>query len=155
MKTIYLDKEEVRNYVKEIKKGVFQLLEYESNAKPLKKAKEENKDIRKQTRAIVRFGISYANMQVNKEKVVGSMLYGEYLEGDENYIVTYGEKEYLVAYYEKILETKYFMNGEEVTKDYLIENGYISNSKPTPNEAHRIQPMLNHILTIGKLTTNE
>lgn len=148
-----LPSEVVENAVKTLRKGTYQHLGYISYPTTLKRAKQENAEIRKQTLAIVRFGIEYKNMAVNEGKETGSMLYGKYEKGDYTYIVTREDgKKQLVAYISKVKESVYYFNGEVVTIDWLIENKYISAPKPYNNPTHRIQPMTTNIFKIGKLS---
>lgn len=155
MKTNFLDKEIVKQEVKSLVKGAYYRLGYESNAHPLKRAKEENAVITKQTIVIARFGIEFQNMAVNKDRQTGSMLNGaHYEEGDYTYIVTQQNgNQQLVAYVNKVIESKYYMNGIEVPKQWLQENKYISSSvRPQKeNDSFRIQPSIEKIFELGKL----
>lgn len=153
LKTNFIESNVVVEMVKDLKKGAYYRLGYESNAKPLKRAKNENADIRKQTIVVARFGIEYQNIAINKDRQTGPMLNGAYYaENDYTYIVTQqnGNKQ-LVAYVNQILETKYYFNGVEVEKQWLIDNEYISSAKPKPNDnpTHRIQPSIEKIFELG------
>lgn len=146
-----LPSEVVEKALKEARKGTFQHLGYISYPTTLKRAKQENVIIRKQTRVIARFGIEYQAMKCNKNKECGSMLWGKYEKGDYNYIVTNGENRHLVAYVSKVIESVYFIGDNEVKKEWLIENKYISDAKSSENPSHRIQPKTTNIFEIGKL----
>ena len=78
----------------------------------------------------------------------------KYEEGDYTYIVTQanGNKQ-LVAYVNKIIESKYYFNGVEVDKQWLIDNKYISNPtyNPNGNPTHRIQPSIDKIFELAKV----
>lgn len=153
MKTNFLNKDIVKQEVKNLIKGAYYRLGYETNPTPLKRAKSENAEIKKQTIVIARFGIEYANMAVNKDRETGGLPNGATYE-NEYYPYIVNQKngnQQLVAYVNKVVETKYFLNGEEIDKQWLQDNGYISNAVRKPNDTHRIQPDINHIFELGKV----
>ncbi len=155
LKDKFLEVNVVENKVKELKKGAYYRLGYESNAHPLKRAKAENAVIRKQTIVVARFGIEYQNMAINKDRQTGAMLNGAYYaDNDYTYIVSQqnGNRQ-LVAYVNQVIESKYYFNGVEIDKQYLIDNKYISNPTPKPNgnPSHRIQPSIDKIFELAQI----
>ena len=146
--------------LKNLKPGSFQHITYISDAKVLKRCELENVKIEKITDTTARFGIEFANMKINDGKKVGSMLYGKYMKDLEKYILKY-EKDGDVRYYlrgyivnDKNTIVKYLMNGVETSVEWLVENNYLSKSalKIEHNESGLIQPKLNNIISIGKLS---
>ena len=133
--------------IKTIKKGTFISIEYKTIKKPLAKHKESI--IEKHSIGTYRLGIEYANMAANKDKETGPLPYGSFKLDFKDYIIEYGDKKYLRVYTSVKHKTisKWFLNGVETTKEYLIENGYISNSKSKPTECFNIN--IDNIIRIG------
>lgn len=154
MKTNFINKDIVKEEVKKLKKGAYYRIGYETNGQQLVRAKNEGAVIRKQTIAVVRFGIEYQNMAPNKDRQTGAMLNGaHYEEGDYTYIVTQKNgNQQLVAYVNKVVETKYYFNGVEVEKQWLQDNKYISNSKPhIDNGINRINIPVERIFEMAQI----
>ena len=118
---------ELKEKLQTIKKGVFVKMQWKSNPKPYAKYKEHS--IEKYSKGVVRLGIKYANLKDKKGKNIQPMLYGEYIENFDNYIIEYKGKYYLRVYVSKKHKTliQYLLNGIETTKEYLVNNGIIPN----------------------------
>lgn len=141
---------EIINIVKSIKKGTFVRMVWQSKPTILKaKTIHKGIEVRKETIGVVRFGIEYSNMQANQNKVVGAMTWGSWEDGNENYIITHTNgKKYLRVYTTTIKPiVKYFLNGVETTKQFLIDNGIISSSDSNHTECFSIA--LENVLSIG------
>lgn len=140
-----MELKEVQSLVASHKKAVFTKVSYFSLVKPL--AKHKTDIIVKYTNAVVRFGVQYSNMAVNKDKVTGDLPYGHWFDID-NYIIEHNGKYQLrMSVYEGYhKETSYTLNGEEVSEEYLLGNGYMSQPKP-----HNIvfNVPIEHITQIG------
>ena len=138
-----------------IKKGTFVTIAFKSYPKPL--SAHKNDVIEKFTCGVYRIGISYINMKINEDKVVTNLPYGQYDPDYQNYIITHtnksGEyKEFLRIYttqnHKHNPKTFYKLNGEIVTKEFLIENGYISASKSNPTSVFNVE--IKNLISIGK-----
>ena len=118
---------ELKEKLQTIKKGAFVKMQWKSNPKPYAKYKEYS--IEKYSKGVVRLGIKYANLKDKKGKNIQPMLYGEYVENFDNYIIEYKRKYYLRVYVSKKHKTliQYLLNGIETTKEYLVNNGIIPN----------------------------
>lgn len=89
-------------------------------------------EIVKITEGIYRIGINYYNIKENKNKEIKPMLWGENVEGYENYLIQYKNNLYLKVYTTKHKsKSVYFLNGEPIEKSKLIEMGLIKPSNPT------------------------
>lgn len=143
--------QELINKLQNVKKGAFVKISYKSQPKLLKAHKEEQ--VEKVTNGVYRLGISYANMKINKNKITGSLPFGEWVGGLENYIITHtnknGEtKTYLRVYTTKHhAKVKWVLNGQETTKQHLLDNGYFNENKSTHTELF-IVPIEN-VISIG------
>ena len=123
--------DELMNKLSKVKKGAFIHIEYKSNPKPL--AAHKGDVIQKVSSGAYRLGIKYANLKVNQNKVIVPMVWGEWYSKDfQNYIITHTNKQGETKQYLRIYTTpgqksvtKWFLNGVECTKRWLVENGYI------------------------------
>ena len=140
-----MTKELVLQAIENNKKGAFINVEYETTKKPL--AKHKDSIIKKHSKGVYRLGIDYKNMAVNKDKQTGPMLYGAF--EIKNYLIEYNGKYYLRVYvsHNHKTESQWTLNGEKVSKQYLIDNGYISNTKSQPVECFNIS--IENIIKIG------
>lgn len=107
-------------------------------------------EITKSTSGTVRLGVSYANMQRNVDKEIGPLPFGQWVENYENLIIENKGKYYLRVYTtENPYHTKvaYTMNGENYTKQDLIDMGALKPSKPNENGLFNIN--IDSIVSIG------
>lgn len=128
-----MTKEELIQKIKTIRKGTFINIEYKSFPKPL--AAHKDAVIEKITKGVYRLGITYANMKINENKVTGPLPFGEWQPNYENYIITHTNKngdykEWLRIYTSNHhhSHTTWMLNGQEVNKQWLLDNGYIGKS---------------------------
>ena len=121
--------EQVLKAIENIKKGAFIKCEFQTTKKPYKAYKGAL--VEKNTIGIYRFGIGYYNIEHNKDKERIKSTKGNFETGLENYLFKTIDKEGQEHYCLRVYTTnhkpqvKYFMNGEETTKDYLKENKII------------------------------
>ena len=116
---------ELLEKISKVRKGTFIKIEYKSVKKPL--AAFKGSTIEKYSKGVYRLGITYANMKENQNKVTGALPFGKWEPNLENYIVDYNGKKYLRVYVDSKHKTtsKWFLNGVETTKDYLVDNRII------------------------------
>ena len=133
------------NTILNIKKGAFTKINYFS---------DKGNGVIKTTKCVVRLGINYGNIKHNKNKVVGSLPWGQWVNGLEGYVIEHtnkkGEyKQYLRLYTSAIksMDIQYTLNGVATTKEELINNGLLKD-KPSNIEDCFNVPM-DHIISIG------
>lgn len=140
--------QELQNKISMIKKGTF--VKFEIETEPKKKAAFKNDTIKKYTKMVARFGISYGNMATHKDKIVGSLPYGEWVKGYEGYIIeTNGN--YQLRFYTsavKSRETIYTFNGKPTTKEWLDQNNVLQKSSSNPNN-DTFNVKIENIISIG------
>lgn len=143
---------DVKNKIAEIKKGTFLHIEY---------MKEEQKGehlLVKESSGVYRIGINYANLKTQKNKVTGPLAWGEWVKCYENYLLSHtkkGETEenfYLRIYTTDSVKTvsRYFLDGVERTKQWLIDNGFIKVKK-----SERLDCFCVNVKNITKIGTAE
>lgn len=119
--------ENLKNAIDNIRKGSY-VVEEHQRAIPLKKGFEDLK-VEKYTRAIVRIGCDYENLQEIKNKITSSEIKNSNLKYVENYenAILYNEnkKTYLIKFTKSRSKkhktiTKWLLNGVEVSKEFLI-----------------------------------
>lgn len=115
-----------------IKKGTNCSIEYESEPSATRKA--FNGRVKKHTKMVCRIGVTYANMKANEGKETGPMLWGEFKDND-NVLIEYKDNLYLRVTKSSLPNAKpktiYLLDGEEVTKEALIEMGALGERKPS------------------------
>lgn len=113
-------------------------------------------EIIKQTNGVFRLGITYANMQRNVGRTIEPLPWGAWEKGFENFILEHTNKngeynEYLRVYTNEnknlLPKTTYFMNGQEYTKEDLIQMGIINQPRFNNNGLFVINIL--DIITIG------
>lgn len=120
----------LQKQLKNIKKGTFIKIEYETT-------KETKKyTLVKHTTAVIRLGIRYSKIKENINKNIQPFPFGQPLENYENYLIQHF-KDNEVKHYLKCFTTKhkthttYYLNGEERTRQELEEMNILKPSKPT------------------------
>ena len=115
-----------------LKNGKYRKITYKSE----KVLKRKGVTITKITSGVYRFGCGYGNVvkkefDTTNDLKANSKPFGEFLEGYHNLVSQKDEKQYLWVFNSKNRKhrphTTYLLNGEETTKEYLIENGYLDN----------------------------
>lgn len=92
-------------------------------------AKHKDGKVIKISNGVVRLGVKYENLQSIKEKgiKVQPLTYGEYVKGSERYLIEHKGQKYVRLYTSKSknhkTHSKYLLNGVEVDRQYLIDNG--------------------------------
>ena len=147
-----MTKELIIEAISKKKKGTFINLKYFSKKKPLAAHKEDN--IIKHSNGTYRLGIGYYNINGNQDKERKPSTKGNFEEGLENYIIKRIDKNGNEVNYLRVYTTnhkttsQWTLNGQEVTKEWLIDNGYISKSKSQPIDCFDIN--IDNIISIGK-----
>lgn len=110
---------------KSIKRGKYTTLEFKSIKAPTKEFKEYV--IEKHTKGVFRLGISYARLEENKGRNDFKKMNGEWVPNMHNLVSTYKDNLKLRVYttknYKHKRQVKWYLNGEETTYKYLIDNG--------------------------------
>lgn len=126
------------------KKGAFTNITYKSE----KKSAIKGHKIEKITSAIVRLGIEYKNLGVNKGIETGALKWGQWRKDYYTYIIDHKDKSYLRVYTtDHIPTSKWFLDGEETTKEELIANGYYKEEPSNPMTCYVIN--FDNLITIG------
>ena len=143
--------EQVIQAIEKIKKGAFYKMTYATKKTPL--AKHKGDLIEKHSSGVYRFGIGYYNMEKNKEKEIRPSTKGDFQEGYKNLIIERIDKNGNKVYYLRVYTTnhkttsQWTLNKEKVTKEYLIENGYLSNRPSQPIDCFDVN--IENIIEIG------
>ncbi len=139
-----MKKETILEFIKATKKGTFQKMISESQINEL---------VTKRVESVIRVGIDNKNRAINKNKIIGDLPWGEFIY--ENYLIGHtnkkGEYNVYLRYYttKHRPTTKYFYQGQEVTKQYLINNKIISESKLKSNDSDVRVININNIIRLG------
>ena len=124
--------EQFKDFIARNKKGSYVSITYKSDPHQLKRG--GNHIVEKLTTTTCRFGVSYANMKVNADRDTGSLPFGNWVQGYENYLIEYNGNIYVRVNTTQNGSNKpvtlYYCDGKETTKQELIDNGIISNTKP-------------------------
>ena len=111
--------QEILNKLAEVKKG-----KYIS----LKKKKDlgENilgEKITKISELVIRLGVDYANMKVAEGKVVGSLPWGNWVEGLEGLVIEHKGNYYLrvASSYANNGKATYYLNDQQITKEEVVQ----------------------------------
>ena len=95
----------------------------------LTKKKDLGQGIIKESDMRIRLGISFANMKVNENKEIGSLPWGQWVEGLENLVVTHKGNYYLritttnpndLENANDVIATRYIKDGELISKEEVI-----------------------------------
>lgn len=89
----------------------------------LTKIKNYGNGLVKETDMTVRLGVNYANLSSNKDRTVGSLPWGQWVPGLENYVIEHTDKKGNHNMYLRVTNTnshisksRYLLNGQEVDK---------------------------------------
>lgn len=103
--------------------------------------------IEKETIGVFRIGVTYANMEVNKDKVCGSLPYG-YFELSNEIIYSPTSNTYQLRITKTMNENhkpivKWYLDGVEITKEELIEMNALGStqrqSKPSNSLVYNVK----------------
>lgn len=139
-----MKKETILEFIKATKKGTFQKMISETQI---------TEDLVKRVESVIRVGIDNKNRADNKNKVTGDLPWGEFTL--EYYIIEHtnknGEHNVYLRYYttKHRPKVKYFYQGQEVTKQYLIDNKIISESKLKSNDSSVRNINIKNIIRLG------
>lgn len=141
--------EEAIAKIKAIKKGAYTRIKFKANPYPLAKGKDKN--IEKICSTIVRFGLNYSHLKENANKETGALNGKVWKEGETNYILI-SEKtgEELVRVYttnRHKVRSQWYLNGEETTKERLIEERLVSDRKSSKTPCFDLK--IANIISIG------
>ena len=123
---------EFKDFQKNYRVGTYVNGEWTSQKKTTASHKQDK--VIKVSKGVLRLGVKYANLQSVKDKgiEVQPLTYGEYVEQSENYLIEYKGQKYVRVYPSKNknhkITSKYYLNGKEVEKQYLIDNGICTES---------------------------
>lgn len=135
-----------------IKNGAFTSVEYCSYPKPLKAYKGH--EIKKVTKGIYRLGIAYKNLASKKDIQTEKLPYGQWVDNWVNKLIErdgkYQLRLYMTNNRKHKSHTKWYLDGQEITKQELIEMGAISESNSNHIEMFNVH--LENVIRIGKAT---
>ena len=146
---------ELERYLKikeKIKNGCYVVVEWERTCSECLKGYKGA--VKKHCKAIVRIGVSYANMERNKGKEMGSLPYGMFVYGNELIEKDNGDLMLRLTTSENPkhkTQSKYIYNGNVVDKQWLIDNGILGNRKPSTFSGGIFNINLKDIISIGGL----
>lgn len=143
--------EQVIKAIENIKKGSFIKCEFKTIKKPY--AAYKDYVIEKSSVGVYRLGIGYYNIEHNKEKERIASTKGGFVMGYQNYLFEtidkQGNKHYCLRVYTTNHKptTRYFMNGQETTKEYLKDNKVIPFYESKPIDCFDIR--IENIISLG------
>lgn len=114
------------------KGGTFVNIEWKTTKVP--NAKHKDALIEKYSVAVARLGCNYQNLKSTQEKITqgliepnGKLKWGQWRENYVNYILDHNGNSYLRITTSPTHKTisKWFLNGVEVSKEWLIKNEYL------------------------------
>ena len=134
-----------------IKKGAFVVMEFVSYPKVPKS--KGDVVLMKKTYGVFRLGVTYSKMKVNEGKIVETLKGGEWIKGYENLLLETANgglnlRVYTTNNHKHRNHTEYYLNGEKVEKQWLIDNGYIKESKGHSNGLFLVK--LENVIRIEK-----
>lgn len=136
-----------------IRKGAFVYMEYCSYPKVPKSKGEAI--VMKVTQGVFRLGVRYSKLKVNIGKQVQPLKGGTWKKDYENLLIESSAKEgqinlrvYTTNNHKHRAKTTYYLNGEEVSKQYLLDNGYIKDYQKDHLDLFLVN--LENVIRIGK-----
>lgn len=122
------------------------------------KIKDLGSGIIKESDMVIRLGVSYANMAINKDRETGSLPWGRWVEGLENLVVEHKGKYYLritstdPSHPESgvdVIATRYYdAQGREVSKEEVVSA--ISEKKMESHASAVYNVKFENIIKIGR-----
>ena len=135
-----------------IKNGKWVAIKYSSNPKPLKEFK--NHTITKVTEGVYRLGIAYCNLKSKIGVKTENLPYGHWESEFKNLLLSHDGNDYLRIYTtnnpKHKSHTTYYLDGEEITKEELIEMGAMSESQSKSKHTELFNVKLENVIQIGK-----
>jgi hypothetical protein len=135
-----MQNQQILNTIKTFKKGTYV---------PLTKIKDYGNGLVKKTDMIIRLGVSYQNMEINKDRVVEPLPWGSWVPGLENYVIEHKGNYYLRVSNTNshISKSKYLLNNIEITKE--VAETYIDPKKLKSKESAVYNIKFENIISIG------
>lgn len=135
-----MQNQQILNTIKTFKKGTYV---------PLTKIKDYGNGLVKKTDMIIRLGVSYQNMEINKDRVVEPLPWGSWVPGLENYVIEHKGNYYLRVSNTNshISKSKYLLNNIEITKE--VAETYIDPRKLKSKESAVYNIKFENIISIG------
>ncbi len=135
-----MQNQQILNTIKTFKKGTYV---------PLTKIKDYGNGLVKKTDMVIRLGVSYQNMEINKDRVVEPLPWGSWVPGLENYVIEHKGNYYLRVSNTNshISKSKYLLNNIEITKE--IAETYIDPKKLKSKESAVYNIKFENIISIG------
>lgn len=91
----------------------------------LRKVKDYGKGVTKESDLVIRLGVNYANMAINKDREtpIQSLPWGHWVEGLENLVIEHKGNYYLrvANSYSDHNKSTYYLDGVEISKEKAIE----------------------------------
>jgi len=127
-----MNNEQILVKLKEFKKGTYV---------NLVKTKTYKKGVVKITAMVMRLGVDYSHMKANLDKVCGPLPYGKWLENFEGFVITHNNNLYLriATTYVHKSDSKYYYNGNEITKEEAIAIEGASQFKSSTSDVYNIK----------------
>lgn len=142
----------IKEIVSKITKGQFFKVEYKSQ--PTQLAKGHKEDILIKYTKVVARNVRYGNMKAHKDTEIQDLKGVEWVEGTNGLILKkIGSEQYylrLNTVPNQKPTTKWVLNGKEVSKEYLQENGILQPSywnRKTTTDTYNVK--LENVLSIG------
>lgn len=135
-----MQNQQILNTIKTFKKGTYV---------PLTKIKDYGNGLVKKTDMVIRLGVSYQNMEINKDRVVEPLPWGSWVPGLENYVIEHKGNYYLRVSNTNshISKSKYLLNNIEITKE--VAETYIDPKKLKSKESAVYNIKFDNIISIG------
>lgn len=135
-----MQNQQILNTIKTFKKGTYV---------PLTKIKDYGNGLVKKTDMVIRLGVSYQNMEINKDRVVEPLPWGSWVPGLENYVIEHKGNYYLRVSNTNshISKSKYLLNNIEITKE--VAETYIDPKKLKSKESAVYNIKFENIISIG------
>lgn len=155
-----MQKQEIQNKLAKIRNGAYTNITFLSEIIPNKDNKEHK--IQKITKAVVRFGITYSHIKVasiqsrpvipgESKPLTEQLPWGEW-DPECSCLIAHKDNYYLRCTVSRSpkhhRETRYFLDGVEVSKEDIIP--LTRPSEWTPREEYVFNPKIENILAIGK-----
>ena len=97
-------------------KGQFVSVSWKSSPKP--KSEFKHLSLEKRTRAVVRAGIDYRNLSINKNRETEPLPWGQWKQFP--YVIEHNGKEYIRLYPNNKPESDYFIDGKRVDREEFL-----------------------------------
>lgn len=137
---------------KEIKSGSYVMVEWERTCSECLKSYKGM--VKKHCKGVLRLGVSYSNMERNKDKEMGSLPQGVWKVVNEIIEKDNGDLMLRLTTSENPKHkttSEYIFNGNVVEKQWLVDNGILGNRKPNAFSGGIFNINLRDVISIGGL----